>query len=165
MSAPAEAERIARAALTWAAEPGDPAMGALLRICSPAEIVAALTEGRMPRAATGSAGRAVPEAGEPDRSMPAGGREPAGTEGPAGSGMLRDGSGVLRDGNSVLWEGGAGPATIPRLEGALRRWSARLGEVPPEPELAAWWRDGIRLVIPGDTEWPSQLDVLGQARP
>ena len=37
--------------------------------------------------------------------------------------------------------------------------------MPPEPELAAWWRDGIRLVIPGDAEWPSQLDVLGQARP
>jgi len=41
VSAPAEAERIARAALTWVAEPGDPIMGALLRICSPAEIVAA----------------------------------------------------------------------------------------------------------------------------
>ena len=166
MSAPAEAERIARAALTWVAEPGDPAMGALLRFCSPAEIVAALTEGRMPRAATGPAGRAVPEAGEPDGSMPAGGRDRDGTEGPTGSG--------------VLWEGSAGPAGaapagaapaggwldgIPRLGGALRRWSARLGEVPPEPELAAWWRDGIRLVIPGDAEWPSQLDVLGQARP
>jgi DNA processing protein len=158
MSAPAEAERIARAALTWVAEPGDPAMGALLRNCSPAEIVAALTEGRMPRAATAPAGRAVPEAGGPDGSMPAGGRDRDGTEGPAGSGMLWEGNGVLR-------EDGTGPATIPRLERALRRWSARLGEVPPEPELAAWWRDGIRLVIPGDAEWPSQLDVLGQARP
>ncbi len=37
--------------------------------------------------------------------------------------------------------------------------------MPPAPELAAWWRDGIRLVIPGDVEWPSQLDFLGQARP
>ena len=37
--------------------------------------------------------------------------------------------------------------------------------MPPEPELAAWWRDGTRLVIPGDVEWPSQLDVLGEARP
>ena len=133
-------------------------MGALLRICSPAEIVAALTEGRTPRAAMGPAGRAVPDAGERDGSMPAGGRDREGTEGPTGSGMLWEGSGVLR-------EGGAGPAGISRLERALRRWSARLGEVPPEPELAAWWRDGIRLVIPGDAEWPSQLDVLGQARP
>jgi len=123
VSAPAEAERVARAALTWVAEPGDPAMGALLRICSPAEILAALTEGRVPRIITESAG------------------------------------------SGVLWEGSAGPGGIPRMESALTRWSARLGEVPPEPELAAWWRDGIRLVIPGDSEWPSQLDVLGQARP
>ena len=47
----------------------------------------------------------------------------------------------------------------------MRRWSARLGEVPSEPELDAWWRDDTRLVIPGDMEWPSQLDVLGDARP
>ena len=116
MNAPAETERVARAALTWIAEPKDPAMGALLRICSPAEIVAAVTEGRMPRV----------------------------TPGPAGSNGL----------------GG-----IPHLERALARWSARLGDVPPEPELAAWWHDGVRLVIPGDAEWPSQLEVLGQASP
>ena len=96
MSAPAEAERAARAALTWVAEPGDQAMGALLCVCDPAEIVAALIEGRMPR---------------------------------------------LSD-----------PASIPRLERALCRWAARLGDVPPEPALDGWWRNGIRLVIPGDAE-------------
>jgi DNA processing protein len=109
MSAPAEAERAARAALTWVAEPGDQAMGALLCVCDPAEIVAALIEGRTPR---------------------------------------------LSD-----------PASIPRLERALCRWAARLGDVPPEPALDGWWRNGIRLVIPGDAEWPGQLDVLGEARP
>ena len=109
MSAGAEAERVARAALTWVAEPGDQAMGALLRVCSPAEIVAALIEGRMPR---------------------------------------------LGD-----------PAGIPRLERALGRWAARLGDVAPDPVLDGWRRNGIRLVIPGDVEWPGQLDVLGEARP
>jgi len=109
MSAPAEAERVARAALTWVAEPGDQAMGALLRVCSPAEIVTALIEGRMPR---------------------------------------------LCD-----------AASIPSLERALCRWAARLGDVPPEPALDGWRRNGIRLVIPGDAEWPSQLDALGEARP
>jgi DNA processing protein len=109
MSAGAEAERAARAALTWVAEPGDQAMGALLRACSPAEILAALIEGRMPR---------------------------------------------LGD-----------PAGIPRLERALGRWAARLGDVAPDPVLDGWWRNGIRLVIPGDAEWPGQLDVLGEARP
>ena len=109
MSAPAEAERVARAALTWVAEPGDQAMGALLRVCDPAEVVTALVEGRAPR--------------------------------------LGDAAG------------------IPRLDRALQRWAARLGDVPPEPALGRWRRNGIRLVIPGDAEWPGQLDVLGDARP
>jgi DNA processing protein len=109
MSTPAGGERAARAALTWVAEPGDQAMGALLHVCPPTEIVTALIEGRMPR---------VTDA-----------------------------------------------ASIPRLERALPRWAARLGDVPPEPALDRWRRDGIRLVIPGDAEWPSQLDVLGEARP
>ena len=109
MSAPAEVERVARAALTWVAEPGDQAMGALLRVCDPAQVVTALIEGRAPR--------------------------------------LSDVAG------------------IPRLERALARWAARLGDVPPEPALDRWRRDGIRLVIPGDAEWPGQLDVLGDARP
>jgi DNA processing protein len=109
VSAPAGAERAARAALTWIAEPGDQAMGALLRVCDPAEVVTALIESRSPRL--------------------------------------------------------SGVASIPRLERALPRWAARLGDVPPEPALDEWRRDGIRLVIPGDAEWPGQLDVLGDARP
>jgi DNA processing protein len=149
VSGPAEVERIARAALTWVAEPGDPVMGALLTICSPAEIVAALTEGRMPRRS------AVPGGGGPPGSGGApGGGGPPGVGGAIGSGC-----------GGVLWGEAAQPSGIPRLDRALRRWSARLGEVPSEPELAAWWREGIRLVIPGDTEWPSQLDALGEARP
>ena len=34
-------QRLARAALTYLAEPADPALGALLAICEPAEILAA----------------------------------------------------------------------------------------------------------------------------
>ena len=49
-------ERLARAALTCVAEPGDPVMGALLRSCSPAEIVTALVRGRVPVQAAGAAG-------------------------------------------------------------------------------------------------------------
>ena len=41
MTGVAAAERVARAALTFVAEPGDEVMGALLRACSPVEIVAA----------------------------------------------------------------------------------------------------------------------------
>ncbi len=198
MSTPANAERIARAALTWVAEPGDPVMGALLRICSPPEIVAALTEGRMPRASA-----APPDggAGPTERGAPGvqaavgsggGGALVPGVQAGlrvGGGGALvtgaragvraGDGTGDGRDSpnaNGTLWEDSpgadgvpwgdsSGPSSIPGLERALRRWSARFGEVPPEHELDAWWRDGLRLVIPGDTEWPSQLDVLGDARP
>ncbi len=110
-------ERLARAALTYVAEPGDPAMGALLRPRSAAEIVSALGGGRV----------LVPD-GSPD--------------GPGQGAPCRTAAGR-----------------------AWRRWVARLGETPAAPALAAWQRDGVRLVIPGDTEWPGQLDVLGDARP
>ena len=117
-------ERIARAALTCVAEPGDEVMGALLRTCSPAEIVTALIEGRVPVPS------GVPMGGSADEAISTGGE-----------------------------------ASGCRLGRALRRWAARLGEVPPEHILDSWWREGIRLVIPGDSEWPGQLDVLGDARP
>ena len=39
---PLDEEKLARAALTYLAEPGDPALGALLAICSPAEVLAAI---------------------------------------------------------------------------------------------------------------------------
>ena len=167
MSAPAEVERIARAALTWVAEPGDPVMGALLSICSPAEIVTALTEGRMPRRSAVPGGGVPPGSGvPPGGGVPPGNGGPLGAGGPLGGGSLSGVRSATGSGYSgALWEGPAQPSRSPRLDRALRRWSARLGEVPSETELAAWWRDGIRLVIPGDTEWPSQLDVLGEARP
>ena len=41
-------EKLARAALTYLAEPGDPALGALLAICSPAEVVAAIKADMLP---------------------------------------------------------------------------------------------------------------------
>ena len=39
---PLDEERLARAALTYLAEPADPALGALLAICSPDEVLAAI---------------------------------------------------------------------------------------------------------------------------
>ncbi len=146
MSGPAGAERFARAALTWVAEPGDPVMGALLRICSPTEIVVALTEGRMPRTSSMPSGDAAATGGTAQAH--------GGASTPPSGSATRGTDGVLR-----------GDRADPRLQRALRRWSARLGEVPSEPELDFWWRDDTRLVIPGDTEWPSQIDVLGDARP
>ena len=122
---------MARAALTFVADPGDEAMGALLRTRCPAEIMAALAEARMP-VASAAPGVSGGRTGHPFAAA-------SGSEG--------------------------GPARVTGLDRAVRRWAARLGDVPPERMLDAWWRSGIRLVIPGDTEWPGQLDVLGDARP
>ena len=139
MTEVSDEERLARAALTCVAEPGDPVMGALLRTCSPAEIVTALVRGRVPVPTAGTAG--------PGRDRPPGldqdGVPGPGQDGPPG-----------RD-----WDG------LPGLDRALSRWAARLGEAPAEPDLDAWRQAGIRLVCPGDPEWPSQLEVLGDARP
>ncbi|HEU5416199.1 MAG TPA: DNA-processing protein DprA [Streptosporangiaceae bacterium] len=54
---------------------------------------------------------------------------------------------------------------LPGLDRAFARWRARLGQVPPAGQLAVWARDGVRLLVPRDPEWPTQLDDLGAARP
>src|SRR5207248_1791143 len=139
-------ERLARAALTCVAEPGDPVMGALLRTCSPAEIVTALVRGRVPVPTAGTAG--------PGRDRPPG----PGQDGPPG----RDWDGLPGLDRARL--PGLDRDGVPGLDRALSRWAARLGEAPSEPDLDAWRQAGIRLVCPGDPEWPSQLEVLGDAR-
>src|SRR5690606_14096026 len=51
---------------------------------------------------------------------------------------------------------------LPRL---LEAWRARLELADPEHDLAAGEAMGARLIVPGDIEWPTQLDDLGTARP
>jgi DNA processing protein len=104
----------ARAALTYLAEPGDPALGALLETCEPAEVLAAIKAGTLP--------------------------------------------GTLPAGNDR-------PASRRALERALGRWRLRLPWLPDDADMAAACHDGIRLVCPGDLEWPDALDELGPARP
>jgi DNA processing protein len=48
------AQHLARAALTYLAEPGDPALGALLETCEPAEILAAIKVGTLPGTGSGN---------------------------------------------------------------------------------------------------------------
>lgn len=59
----------------------------------------------------------------------------------------------------------AGEAEDAALARALPRWRERLSEIPTTARLEAWQEGGMRLVMPGDAEWPSQLDDLGDARP
>jgi len=51
------------------------------------------------------------------------------------------------------------------LGGVLTDIAARLATLDPERDLDAAERLGIRLVIPGDAEWPTQLDDLAHAVP
>jgi DNA processing protein len=47
----------------------------------------------------------------------------------------------------------------------IERWRVRRPEVPPAARLDAWEQAGLRIVCPGEAEWPTQLDDLGDGRP
>jgi DNA processing protein len=107
-------QHLARAALTYLAEPGDPALGALLEICEPAEVLAAIKANMLPGIGPGC-------------------------------------------GDSL--------ASRRALVRALACWRIRLPELPSDEDIMAACRDSIRLIGPGDPEWPAGLDELGPARP
>ncbi|MFF5245245.1 DNA-processing protein DprA [Streptosporangium sp. NPDC000095] len=65
-----------------------------------------------------------------------------------------DGSGAVRDGRLAA-----------RIDRTVASWAARLRTADPERDLAEGERIGARLVTPGDSEWPTQLDDLGDSRP
>jgi DNA processing protein len=69
--------------------------------------------------------------------------------------------GVSETGEAVLIDGPEEQS----LSTAMRKWRRRIALVPSAGRLAAWQDRGLRLVCPGDPEWPSQLDDLGDARP
>jgi DNA processing protein len=48
---------------------------------------------------------------------------------------------------------------------AIQRWRVRLEQLPEPDEVASFCRAGIRLIHPGDPEWPGQLADLGDAQP
>jgi DNA processing protein len=114
MPAPPDEERLARAAFTYLAEPGDPALGALLAICEPAELLAAIQADRLPKISE------ISEISEVSRAA---------------------------------------------LGRALGRWRVRLPKLAASGGIADACRDGIRVICPGDAEWPGALDQLGPARP
>lgn len=107
-----DGERRARVALSFVANPGDPALGAALRTMSASAVLAAVT-------GSDADGQALLADQEPDAA----------------------------------------------LARAIERWRARIPELPGTGRLAAWEQGGLRLIQPGDPEWPSQLDDLGDSRP
>jgi DNA processing protein len=118
MSAALDKDRVARAVLSYLAEPDDQVLAALLAGSEPVEIVTAVAAGRIPAMA-----------------------------------------------RAQLGPGLTGERQLARLEHAFGAWRSRLSDAPSEMDLAGFHRNGIRLVCPGDPEWPTQVDALGEARP
>lgn len=113
-----DGERLARAALTFLAEPADLRLGALVTENGAAATLDAIQRGLLP-------------------DIP----------GPDGTAMPQHSAGRVA------------------LERALERWRTRLAEVPTVDDLAQFFERGIRLVCPGEPEWPSTLQGLGYAQP
>jgi DNA processing protein len=64
----------------------------------------------------------------------------------------------------------SGDSPIPRfrrqtLQRSLERWRVRLDDLPTPDEVIAFRTSGIRLICPGDPEWPEQLADLGHEQP
>ena len=57
-----------------------------------------------------------------------------------------------------------GPATAGQ-QASMDRWRVRLPELPRPEQLLAFRERGIRLICPGDPEWPGQLADLGDDEP
>ncbi|TDD52424.1 DNA-protecting protein DprA, partial [Kribbella antibiotica] len=63
-----------------------------------------------------------------------------------------DGLGVVE-----IWE------RLRRQEAGTERWATRMASVEPQRDLELAAVAGARFVIPGDHEWPEQLEVLAEA--
>ena len=51
------------------------------------------------------------------------------------------------------------------MQRAMERWRVRLDELPTPDDVIGFRRSGIRLICPGDPEWPGQLADLGEEQP
>lgn len=51
------------------------------------------------------------------------------------------------------------------MKAAMERWRVRLSELPTPEEVLDFRKSGIRLIVPGDPEWPGQLADLGDDQP
>jgi DNA processing protein len=61
--------------------------------------------------------------------------------------------------------GGGREVTRKAMKAATERWRTRLPELPEPEQVLAFGESGIRIVCPGDPEWPGQLADLGGDQP
>ncbi|MFB4293959.1 DNA-processing protein DprA [Nonomuraea sp. ATR24] len=127
----------ARAALMRAADAGDTAMGRLVSHYGAVRTAEAVRAQRLP---------------DPGDPLPADGDHPRDHSGDHSRDRPGDHPGDLSH-RLATWHT------------RLATWHARLTAADPAADLAAGHQAGARLVIPGDPEWPTQLDQLGPGRP
>ena len=72
---------------------------------------------------------------------------------------------AIKSGRLLGTTGLAGNAAGPAIKAAMERWRTRLPELPTPEEVLAFGASGIRLVCPGDPEWPGQLADLADDQP
>ncbi|WP_402467764.1 DNA-processing protein DprA [Isoptericola aurantiacus] len=133
---------LAAAAWSRLAEPGDVVAGSLVAHLGAAGALAWLVEAAADPVATLRApvldGLDVPPSASPSAS----------------AAPSRAATGEPRHRNAAL-----------RLLDAVGRWVPRLDSLDPRRELRVLERLGGALLVPGDPDWPGQLDALGAAAP
>ncbi|MFE1383988.1 DNA-processing protein DprA [Streptomyces sp. NPDC058740] len=172
-------DRLARAALTHIVEPGDEHAGRLLRRHGAVECLRLLREGA---GTTGPApgeqhGMAARARGGGSGSGSGPGRGPGRGHGP---GPGHDADPGLGPGPEHAPGPGHGPGADPGLgpehapgahpfagvtAGRVEGWRRRALGGDPGRDLDLVARHGGRFLVPGDAEWPRQLDDLEDARP
>ncbi|MDR2983801.1 MAG: DNA-processing protein DprA [Nocardiopsaceae bacterium] len=141
-------DRYARVVLSILTDPGDEALGALLRYVPPSEIAALV----------------MSQHGDP-ASVLLGRGSGAGGSGAADSRDGADGGGSAAGTDRADFGGEHRIVGKVAVRRAVERWRLRRQAVPAPTRLAAWEDAGFRIVCPGDAEWPTQLDDLGPVRP
>ncbi|MGW0464293.1 DNA-processing protein DprA [Streptomyces sp. NPDC003027] len=159
-------ERLARAALTRIVEPGDEhagrwldrygANGFLQRLRDPARRAADPGTLPEPRVGTPEPRLAIPEPSDGPPPQPRPDTRPEARADTVPEARADDGHPASS----------AGPGPFPGTgEKRVDGWRRRAAGVDPRRDLDAIAQHGGRFVVPGDTEWPRQLDDLGDARP
>ncbi|MFF0436888.1 DNA-processing protein DprA [Streptomyces sp. NPDC004327] len=158
---PHDDERLARAALSHIVEPGDEHAGRAIRRHGAVAFLRLLDE---------DGGAKQPGLWEPDTPGPDPDSGHAPDPDPGSGHAPHPVSGNDPDsGHAPDRHPGSRPrgaATFPRIgEQRLASWRRRARTATPQRDLDHLARLGGRFVIPGDAEWPRQLDDLGDARP
>jgi DNA processing protein len=132
-------DRFARATWTGIAEPGDRVAGLLVALLgAPAALTAVIDRWGADRIVQAVAGES--RVGGDDVRSPAG---------PVGANAFLEASGL----------------TVADLAAAQERWQPRVGSQAALVSLRQASRYGVRLLVPGDPEWPVGVDDLGAHAP